>query len=120
MATEQQGGMKPPSQNRRRVPRYPCKGEARIRTEEAPKGDGGEVNQVSEGGCYISTPHPAPAGTNIELQLQIGEEQIQTRGVVLYSHQARGMGVAFVQTSEETRDFLEELLTALARSLPEA
>ena len=120
MPAEPQGGMKPPSKNRRRVPRYLCQGVARVRTPDGQAGEGGEVTQVSPGGCYIHTSEPAPPGTQIELQLQVGEQHVQTRGVVLYSHPAQGMGVAFVHTSEENRNFLEELLTALARTLPEA
>ncbi|UCD59055.1 MAG: hypothetical protein JSV16_08155, partial [Candidatus Hydrogenedentota bacterium] len=72
------------------------------------------------GGCYITTPDPLPVGSQLDFLLQVGERQLRTKGVVLYLHPSKGMGVAFTQTRDENRIFLGELLTSLAGSFPQA
>lgn len=105
-------------EKRRRFPRYQCDGDARLRANGGWKELDG-VEQISQGGCYIATSDPLPVGTELELQVQIGNQPFQTRGIVLYSHPSKGMGVGFVQTAQEREQFLKNILQELAKKSPQ-
>lgn len=67
----------------------------------------------------MQTTHPCPEGTELDLQLDAGGHPIPVWGVVIYTYEARGMGVVFQQTSEEEQS-LKELLDSMDHSPPQA
>ena len=107
------------SENKRRFPRYHCEGDTRIRPHGGWQALGNALSQISQGGCYIQTTRPYPEGTELELELDAGEHPIHVRGVVIYTHESRGMGVVFQPTSEEEQS-LRELLDSMDHSSPQA
>lgn len=64
------------------------------------------------------TSDPYPEGTELDLELEAGGHPIHVRGVVVYTHPSKGMGVAFRQTNEEEQ-FLKELLDSMGHSPPQ-
>jgi hypothetical protein len=103
----------------RRFPRYHCQGDTRIRPNGEWKALGNAMTQISQAGCYIVTPEPYPEGTELELELEAGGQPVRVRGIVIYTHPSKGMGVAFMQTGEE-EEALKELLTGMPQSFPDA
>ena len=104
---------------KRRFPRYPCAGDTRIRPNGEWKALGDAMTQISQAGCYIMTPEPYAEGTELELELEAAGQPVRVRGIVIYTHPSKGMGVAFLQTGEEEKA-LKELLTRMPQSFPDA
>lgn len=84
--------------------------------------DGGvrteEVTSLSEGGLYIKSSLPEPAGNVISVTLFIGNREIRAQAVVLYSsakaggpHKTPGMGVRFEGISTEDRAIIAGFIT---------
>lgn len=66
---------------------------------------------ISEGGLYIRTLYPQPVNTLLTLTLFIDDQKIKAKAVVLYGFtlgqgpfQEPGMGMKFVEISDEGRD----------------
>lgn len=109
--------MATPEDKKRRFPRHQVEGDTRIRPNGGWKTLANALSQISLGGCYVLTPEPYPEGTELDLQLDVGGHPLQVRGVVIYTHPARGMGVAFRQTPEEEQA-LKDLLDSMGKSRP--
>ena len=58
----------------------------------------GVVSGISLTGCFIETPNTIPAGSEIELTLEVGEE-MQSRALVRRSLPTVGMGIEFTVTN---------------------
>jgi hypothetical protein len=58
----------------------------------------GVVSGISLIGCFIETPKTIPAGSEIELTLEVGQET-HTRALVRRSVPATGMGIEFTLTN---------------------
>ena len=59
---------------------------------------------LSDGGLYLAGTLPHPPGTEIELSLELSsDEPLQLRGRVAGGRRDVGMGVRFVDVSEEAR-----------------
>ena len=59
-------------------------------------GDVSKVANFSEGGVFIETPKPAPAGQTLDLVLDTPGLAIRGNAVVRHSESGRGMGVEFI------------------------
>jgi hypothetical protein len=83
-------------QERRRTPRFPFFASAELYEE---KTDARVVSRVSElglHGCYLDMMNPFPAGTVILLKITSGEQEFQSKAMVVYSTPNIGAGVAFM------------------------
>jgi hypothetical protein len=61
------------------------------------------TSDVGMGGCYVETASPLEVGTRMEITLTLGEEELQTDGIVRATYPGIGMGIEFVGLSwEET------------------
>lgn len=85
---------------------------------------------ISEGGCFLRTLSPQPKDARVPVRIFINEREIRAKAVVLYtcpleggSFREPGMGMKFVDISEEDRKFLREFikdqLTSDIRDVPE-
>ena len=80
------------------------------------------TSDVSVHGCYLDTINPFSPGTRIRVHLTKGNETFHSLGVVTYTHQGMGMGVAFMEISPEAREIVQgwiaELESGKARPAP--
>lgn len=68
---------------------------------------------ISEGGLYLRTLSPHPRDAHVPVRMFINEREIKATAVVLYTHtleggpfQEPGMGMKFIDISDEDRNFL--------------
>jgi hypothetical protein len=95
-----QGGEK------RRSTRYKCEGSAEIREDGC---------DVSLHGCYVEAQATYPVGAVLHLKLDANGVRVESKGIVRVSYPYLGMGIAFAEVSEETRERLKQMLGSIAR-----
>ena len=66
-------------------------------------------------GCSMEAQAPYPAGTKLAMQLEASDAQLEAKGNVSVSYPYLGMGVAFVEMSEENVGRLHRLLATISR-----
>jgi hypothetical protein len=71
------------------------------------------VTDLSPGGCYLTTTSPFPRGTNVSLLIKTANLEIRAKGFVLVAHPESGMGVEFLQKTDEQRNQAKRLFTTL-------
>jgi hypothetical protein len=102
-------------QERRRTPRYPFFASAELYEE---KTDARVVSRVSElglHGCYLDMMNPFPAGTVILLKITSGEQEFQSKAMVVYSTPNMGAGVAFMDVEPKFDYILRGWLEHVAK-----
>jgi hypothetical protein len=69
------------------------------------------TNDISVGGYYINTQATLPEGAFLLVRIPLGaEKQMIANAEVVYSNPARGVGLRFVNLSEENRVLIEREL----------
>jgi hypothetical protein len=106
------------TEDRRKHWRYPCIGEAVVRTPGVDVSLPGRLSDVSLGGCYLDMMNPLPSETDIELTLHVGDTQVRAKGRVHASRQGFGMGIAFTEVVGQDRTSLMTLINSLAGWFP--
>lgn len=53
------------------------------------------TTDLGPGGCFIDTTNPFHVGSKVRLFLRKGKTEFQTHGIVVYSQNGLGMGIAF-------------------------
>lgn len=81
------------------------------------------ATNISEGGLYLRTFSPHPKDALIPVKIFIKDREIRTQAVVLYSHgmeggafKEPGMGMKFIDISEDDRNFLRSFINELLTS----
>lgn len=100
---------------KRRSPRYKCEASVEICQEGSDLRTWATCTDVSMHGCYVEATATHPVGTRLQIKLQSNECHVQTKGCVRVDYPCLGMGIAFVEMSEENRSRLRELLRAISR-----
>jgi len=100
---------------RRRNPRYNCEGSVDLREEGCDVRTFASITDISLGGCYIEAQATYPVGTLLHLKLQANGFKVETKASVRVNYPYLGMGVAFIDMSEQNRAHLKELLRSLAQ-----
>ncbi len=80
---------------RRRYPRIPCHGSVKFRCEGTITPTAGELQVLSEGGCYIETLSTAPRFSHLDLTVNADGLELRATGVVRDSQAGCRMGIAF-------------------------
>lgn len=101
--------------DKRRSPRYPCEGSAELREEGCDVRTWATFSDVSLHGCYVEAQATYPAGTVLHMKLEASGVRLETKGNVRVSYPYLGMGVAFVDMSEESLGRLHTLLAKISR-----
>ena len=82
-----------------------------------PEADDPPVNcrltDLSLGACYLTTGSPFPRGTRVILTMKTGGLEVHAEGIVLVAHPEFGMGVEFLQTTDEQREHVNRMITTL-------
>jgi hypothetical protein len=101
--------------NKRRSPRYKCEGSVQIREQGKDVHTWATFNDISLHGCYVEAQATYPAGTVLQLRLDANDIRIETMGKVRVNYPYLGMGIAFVDLSEENVARLRQLLWSITR-----
>ena len=99
---------------KRRSPRYKCEGSAQIREEGQEVHTWATFTDVSLHGCYVEAQATYPAGTALHLRLEANGIRVETKGNVRVNYPYLGMGIAFVDMSEENKNRLRQLLATIS------
>ena len=87
------------------------------------------ATNLSRGGMFINSRTPLPLGTTVRIILQLPDAAVpfELRGRVIRvqefdnpTNQIPGMGVEFVDVTDELRDRIERFVEQLRRELPES
>jgi hypothetical protein len=69
------------------------------------------TKDISVGGFYMNTQATLPEGATLLVRIPLGAgKQMIANAQVVYSNPARGVGLRFVDLSEENRDLIEREL----------
>jgi hypothetical protein len=77
----------------------------------------GKMIEVSRKGCYINTTTTLPVNTVLKVVISRDGQSFVTNGKVIYVHEEIGMGVLFVDSTEEQLEILDSWLAGAARAL---
>jgi CheY-like chemotaxis protein len=72
-----------------------------------------KLTDLSLGGCYLKTNSPFPRGTCVILEIKTGDMEIRAKGVVRVAHAEVGMGVEFLQNTEEQQEQAHKMIAML-------
>ena len=97
---------------KRRHSRYTCDGGIEVRSEGS-RGFWGTLCDLSDGGCYVQTFSPLPAGTPVQFFIQSHGIDVRGSGTVASMHPGVGMGIQFKQLAEPDQNNLTSLLQTL-------
>jgi len=99
---------------KRRAPRYKCEGSAEVREEGCDVRTWATFTDISLHGCYVEAQATYPASTTLHMKLECNGVRIETKGTVRVSYPYLGMGIAFVDMSEENNVRLRQMLATIS------
>jgi len=101
--------------NRRRFPRFALKGAAEL-LQRGPSTNyvDGELKDVSEVGCLITTRSVILPGTDLKLVLKVANYDLSLKGQVRHAALDVGLGVEFREIRKGDRAILQHLIRKLA------
>jgi hypothetical protein len=100
---------------KRRSPRYKCEGSAEICEVGCSVKTWATFSDISLHGCYVEAQATYPVGTVLQLKLEVHGHTVVTPGTVRVNYPYLGMGIAFVEMTDENRAHLRELLASISR-----
>ncbi|MGB9234700.1 MAG: PilZ domain-containing protein, partial [Terriglobales bacterium] len=71
------------------------------------------LTELSMAGCYLTTTAPFPMSTRIMLSLRLAGSEARASAIVRITHPEYGMGVEFLQSSDEQRENVSRLIESL-------
>jgi hypothetical protein len=110
----------PRAGDRRHHARFKCFISALLRVQDSQLPLWGQVTDISQGGCYVQLPEPLKVGTKLRLELLMKLANLRGEGVVCSCHPGRGMGIKFVEMSNEYRDQVRQFVKWFAGAEPAA
>ena len=101
---------------KRRSPRYHCEGSVEIQEDGCDVRTWATFTDISLHGCYVEAQATYPVGTALHLKLEANGVRVECKAAsVRVSYPYLGMGISFVDISEENRKGLKELLGTISR-----
>jgi hypothetical protein len=104
----------PGSADKRKSPRYKCKGSARIQEIGSMTSTWATFADISMYGCYVESATPLRVHAAIALKLDANGFRVETTGEVRVVYPGLGMGISFARMADEDRERLRELVRSLA------
>src|ERR1700686_5450544 len=90
----------------RTVPRYSVLAVAELVESASTMCIVGRMTEISRKGCYVNTPSTLPVNTLLKVVISCDENTFMTNGKVIYVHEGIGMGIIFVDSTEEQMEVL--------------
>jgi hypothetical protein len=100
---------------KRRSPRYKCEGSVQIREENSANYTRASFTDVSLHGCYVEAESTYPVGSILHMRLEANRTSVEVSGQVRVCYSYLGMGIAFIEMTDENRALLRDLLGSLSR-----
>ena len=94
----------------REVPRYSILAVAELVETASTMCIVGRMTEISRKGCYVNTPSTVPVDTFLKVVISCDENTFMTNGKVIYVHEGIGMGIVFVDSTEEQMEVLNSWL----------
>jgi hypothetical protein len=101
---------------KRRGPRYKCEGSAELREDGHDVRTWATFSEVSLHGCYVEVQATYPVGTVLHMKLEANGVRIENKGRVRVNYPYLGMGIAFLEMTDDNVSRVKELLNKLSRS----
>ena len=74
----------------------------------------GRISDLSVGGCFVEMPIPPKVDTCFEIALWLGDIKLRVKGEVASAAPGYGIGVRFVNTSQQDRELLQRHVASIA------
>ena len=100
---------------KRRSARFTCEGNLEMREAGRGVSTWAMFTDISMHGCYVEAQATYPAATALEMKLEANGLTVHAKGIVRANYPYMGMGIAFVDLSDENRARLKELLRTVSR-----
>jgi len=68
------------------------------------------MTEISRKGCYVNTPSTRPVNTFLRVVISRDNETFMTNGKIIYVHERIGMGILFVDPTEDQLEILNAWL----------
>lgn len=105
-----------PGSEKRRSPRYHCEGSVAIQEDGCDVHTWATFTDISLHGCYVEAQATYPVGTVLHLKLEANGVRVECKAAsVRVNYPYLGMGISFVDLSEENRKALKDLLASISR-----
>jgi PilZ domain len=101
---------------KRRSPRYKCDGSVELMEDGCDVRTWASFTDVSLHGCYVEAQATYPVRTSLHMKMELNGLRLETNGIVRVTYPYLGMGIAFVDMSEENRERLKGLLNTVTYS----
>ena len=108
----------PRAGERRKYPRFSCFISALVRVQGSQLPLCAQVTDISQGGCYLQVAQPLKVGTRVTIELLMKLANLRGEGLICSSHPGRGMGIKFVEMSNEYRDQVRQFVKWFAGAEP--
>jgi PilZ domain len=102
-----------PYREKRTVPRYSFIAHVEVIEPASDTHIAGRVSEISRKGCYIDVMITLPPGTLIQLKVR-DKGTFSTKGKIIYAQDSMGMGVAFLEITDNELKTLDCWLAELA------
>jgi c-di-GMP-binding flagellar brake protein YcgR len=70
---------------------------------------------LSQGGCFLEMPNPLAKGTRVRIALWVKDFKLWASGEVVTSTPGFGIGVKFIEMTEQDRKQLRQFIESMAR-----
>jgi len=101
-------------QEKRRHPRFKCEGNLELKTDGSTIRTWATFTDISTAGCYIEMMTTFPVGTKMDLQLGMLGFLVNGTAIVRASYPFLGMGIEFMNLSQNAREQLDAMIASLA------
>jgi hypothetical protein len=101
--------------DRRAHPRFKTVNSVEIHPEGAQAPIRVRTADLSMGGCFLEMPNPLPQGTQIKIALWVNDAKLWATGKVVTSTPGFGIGVQFIEISEQDKGQLQRFLESTVR-----
>jgi hypothetical protein len=96
--------------NQRSVPRYTFSAVSEITENTTQACVMGRIAEISRKGCYLDVLNPFPEGTFLNVVISRDHGSFVTKAKVLYAHYGLGMGVVFLEPTDDQLEILDSWL----------
>ena len=72
-----------------------------------------QTREIGFGGLYLATPEDLPVNSHLKLEFKLGESVVEVDAIVVYRDQDTGVGVRFLNVSEDVQQILKRELPAI-------
>jgi len=74
----------------------------------------GRMTEISRKGCYVNTPSTLPVNTLLKVVISRDDETFMTNCKVIYVHEPIGMGIVFLDSTQDQLEILNGWLADAA------